>query len=356
MADSDQSQILTSLPLPQLYPEQLAKFSQESIRAKTARVFNPRTVSQSIKISPGKEVMAVDIGGNKIVASRYKISEGKLWQMDTSRELKSDNGSGYLGFLEEFLEEAEKDELPVGISFAGAVEDNSVIDDPNVRNFTGELAMKYDSSFGNIYPNLIVVNDGEAGLMAGAIESIKSFPRADEIVLIICGSGLNGSVLKNNQTWVMEAGHVEIIDELNKFKRKEKCLMFNNQFVCLERIAGGRAGIEATWLELTGQKIKALQIAENAKNGNDMARDILDSSAIVVSHMLAGIIEIFNLIQLDGSTTIVCHGGVFKNLDYGDRVKQIISSNIKLKANWLFTNSFSANASLDGAAIAALTI
>src|SRR3989344_5340702 len=89
--------ILTDLPVSKLLLEQLDKFSKESVRAKNVRVFNPRTLYQSINISPGKEVVAVDIGGNKIVAATYKVSEGKLWQIDIPKELKSTNGSGYLG-------------------------------------------------------------------------------------------------------------------------------------------------------------------------------------------------------------------------------------------------------------------
>lgn len=358
MADAVLSKktIFTSLPVPQLFPEQLTKFNKESVSAKGVRVFNPRTLYQSIKISPGKEVVAVDIGGNKIAAATYKVSEGRLWQIDTPKELKSTNGSGYLGFLEEVLEESEKKELPVGIAFPGAVEDNSVIDDPNVRNFTGELAMKYDSNFGNIYPRVTVSNDCEAGLMAGAIHSIKNFPRADEVIFVVNGSGLNTAVLKNNQTFSMESGHIEIVEELNKFERKKPCLMFGNQYVCLERVGGGRAGIEDIWLEETKEKKRGQQIAESVLTGSDLALDIFDNSALIVAHMIAGVVKAFDLMQMDGATTVVCHGGIFKNLDYGARVKQIIDENIKVKANWLYTKDFTADASLDGAAIAALTI
>ena len=348
--------ILTDLPVSKLLLEQLDKFSKESVRAKNVRVFNPRTLYQSINISPGKEVVAVDIGGNKIVAATYKVSEGKLWQIDIPKELKSTNGSGYLGFLEEVLGEAEKKELPVGIAFPGAVEDNSAIDDPNVRNFTGELSMKYDSNFGNIYPNVTVANDCEVGLMAGAIYSIKNFPRADEVIFVVNGSGLNTAVLKNNQTISMESGHVEVVEQLNRFERKKPCLMFGNQYVCLERVGGGRAGIEDIWLEQTKEKMRGQQIAESVLSGSDLAKDIFDNSALIVAHMVAGVVKAFDLMQMDCATTVVCHGGIFNNLDYGERVKQIIEDNIRVKANWLFTKDFTADASLDGAAIAALTI
>lgn len=347
---------LNDKPIPSLINSQLSKFSLQSIRAKKERLFNPKSVLSSIKLSSGKMVYGVDIGGNKIISAKYITEGGELKQAEKPKALKSQNGQGYLGFLEKVVNSADEKELALGIGFAGKVEDNIIIDNPNVRIFSGEIKKKYDGDFRNFYPKTIAVNDAITGLMSGSIEAIKKYPQSSEIVFVVNGSGMNTSVLKNNEIWSMESGHVELDPVLNKNSQQKECGMFGAKYVCLENVAATKAGVEDLWLKITGDRISGEEVSRRLKSGNTLATDLLENSVLVTAHMIAGVIKTFGLLKVDGSTSIVCHGGMFYIEEYNKRLEQILNNYFKLKPKWLYTKDFSDNAGLDGAAIAALTI
>lgn len=335
-------------------PEQLQRFTVASMHAHPTGGFDPAAAERAMRARRSGSVLAVDMGGDKLAFGFYETADGAPAQTGEPQVLRSDGGAGYLDRLEALASDANMAATPVGISFAGPLRGSVVVAGPNVPILTAELGSGYGGDFANLFRDVSVANDAEAGLMAGAVAATRRFPRVRDVVYLVNGSGIGGAVLVDGTIWAAEPGHVEVDERLNPFGRREACGIFGAMYVCLENVAGGRAGIEETWELCTGTRLGGRGIAARLQDGDTLAGAIYEASAVATAHAILGQAGAFGVSLRSERTAVVCHGGVFRAPGYGDRVLDLLQAWEGAAVQMLQTDAFSANACLDGAAIAAL--
>jgi predicted NBD/HSP70 family sugar kinase len=343
--------LLIEESVPDLIPEQVARFTVQSLKARITRPFDPHWVRDAMVTGATREVLAIDIGGDKLIAGFYRIREGELEHTSETTVLRLEGGCGYVECLAELATDASRRGLPVGISFAGPTEGSRLMAAPNLPALFRDLLERYDRDFANLFSSVTVVNDAEAGLMAASVEAVKRYPETRHVIYVINGSGLGGAVLQDNKIVACEPGHIEADRRLNPFQTSKECGLLGATHVCLERIAASKAGIEDTWLQQRGAPSSGRQIARRYLLGDQLAIGLYSNSALVTAHVVRGLVEAFQL-HLD-QTTIVTHGGIFHVPGYDEYLWAILDGTGFTPLGALFTRDFSANACLDGAAIAA---
>jgi len=350
---SDSDGFLITGKVPVLIPEQVKQFTQTALGARTTRELDPHLTHNALVRGTASGILAIDIGGDKLISAPYEIREGELGPKQAPVVLQSEGGRGYVEHLEKLAGDARRDRLRVGISFAGPTEGTRLMGAPNLPALFDDLLDRYDLDLANLFPSVALANDAEAGIMAASIEAIKRDRTTQHIIYIINGSGLGGAVLTRSRIVACEPGHIEANPRLNPFNTTKQCGLLGRTHVCLEGIAASKAGIEDTWLRERGESRSGRQIARLLWNDNDLfARNLYDNSALVTVHAIAGLANAFQ-IPFD-QTYIVAHGGIFEVPSYRERVRLILKEAGISPLGSLFTRDFSANACLDGAAVAAV--
>jgi predicted NBD/HSP70 family sugar kinase len=349
---SDGHSLLIRESVPELIPEQVARFTVESLRARPIRQFDPHLAQDALVAGAASEVLAIDIGGDKLIAAFYQLRTGELEQASDTVIRRNEGGHGYVELLVELADDVRRNKLRVGISFAGLTEGTKVVAAPNLPASFWDLLDRHDRDFADLFPSVAVANDAEAGLMAASVEAIKRDRATRHIIYVINGSGLGGAVLTDRTIFACEPGHIEADPQLNPFKMSKPCGLLGATHVCLEGIAASKAGIENTWRQLRGEPSSGRQIASKYLSGNQLARALYGNSARVTAHVVSGLASAFQL-RFD-QTSLVAHGGIFQVPDYGERLCSILERGGFSSLGTLFTRDFSANACLDGAAIAAV--
>lgn len=335
-------------------PEQVERFTADALRAKPARTFDPQGTLHQLRIGGEKTVLAVDIGGDKLIAWSYSVRDGSLLQLAQVLVRRSDGGSGYLDGLEEVADLSRRETLSVGISFAGPTNGTKLVAAPNLPTLIAELHDRHGGDFADLFPAVAVANDAEAGIIAGSLEAAKRYPEMRNVIYVINGSGLGGAVLTDNKIFSAEPGHIEVEPRLNPFHQRKPCGMLGATYVCVEAVAAGKAGVEDIWLQHQGSRLSGREIAARYLAGDGMALDLYDNSALLTAHVIKGIAKAFSFPENFDGTIVVCHGGVFHVPGYRERVCSILAKDLSRVPRMLFTQDFSNNTCLDGAAIAAV--
>jgi predicted NBD/HSP70 family sugar kinase len=344
---------LADLEVPSLIDSQLARFTPESIQATMTRRFDSRAVLQTLSATAEAHVMAVDMGGDKLIAAAYAARGGVLAQEGPPLVSRGMAGAGYLDLLEEVAGLARARSLPMGISFAGPVQGSQILAGLNIPTFFTDFQSRYGGDFSRLYPMAMVVNDGEAGLIAAALEAMRHYPQTRNVLLAINGSGLNCATFKGDTILSAEAGHVAVEAELNPFGQTKPCGMMGATYVCLENVAASRAGIEDLWSRQRDEALSGREIAAAYRAGDELALQLYADSAWVTAHMVKGTAKALGVEEWD-RTVVVGHGGTFRVPSYGEHLRAILEKELAIKTPLLVTADFSANACLDGAAIVAL--
>lgn len=340
---------MITLKNPDIYQEQIRLFTKKSIQAVQLYTFDPFQAFTPQANTP-QNVLAVDIGGNKIQSGVYSFKNRKIQKSGKERKLYSSRGVNYLGFLEKTAEFARKHHMPVAISTAGTIEDNKLLRASNIDLFAENLHDKYDGNFGNVFPDGLLrfaANDTVTGLIAGSREAV-SRNKFRNILFLINGSGLGCSVLKGNSIWYGIPQHIRLIKALNPYGQTELCHLPGHHFVCLERAASGRGGIENIYFQKTGRMLEGNELSKLAQEGEKLAAGLYDYSAGIVAHVLVGMVNVFDLSNL----TVIFHGGCFQVPGYMDQVIRLTQT-VHNGISFIRTYDFSENACLDGAALAA---
>ncbi|HCU94050.1 MAG TPA: hypothetical protein DHU96_15530 [Actinobacteria bacterium] len=347
--------LLANRQVPDLVPEQVERFTVEALRAKPVRSFDPQAALHRLRAGGEKTVIAVDIGGDKLIALSYNIRDGLLLQLAEVLARRGDGGSAYLDGLEEVANLARRKTLSVGISFAGPTDGTKLLAGPNLPVFTAELHDRCGGDFAGLFPAVAVANDAEAGIMAGALEAAKRYPETQNVIYVINGSGIGGAVLTDNMIFAAEPGHIQVEPRLNPFGQHKSCGMDGATYVCIELVAASKAGVEDIWLQQKGKRLNGKEIAAKYLAGDHMALDLYENSALVTAHAIKGMARAFGLPKDFDGTVVVGHGGIFEVPGYPKRVCSILGKDLPTVPRMLFTKDFSTNACLDGAAIAAAT-
>lgn len=346
---------LANRQVPGLLPEQVERFTVEALRAKQVRRFDLQATLHQLRSGGEKAVVAVDIGGDKLIAVSYHVRDGLFRQLAEVAVRRGDGGSAYLDGLEEVADLARRKALLVGISFAGPLDGTRLVAGPNLPVFVKELDVRYGGDFAGLFPAVAVANDAEAGIMAGALEAARLYPGTRNVIYVINGSGIGGAVLTDNRIFAAEPGHIQVEPRLNPFGQQRPCGMLGATYVCVEAVAASKAGVEDIWRQQQGQRLSGKEIAARYLAGDDMALKLYDNSALVTAHAIKGIAKAFGLPKDFDGTVVVGHGGIFEVPGYRERVCSILSKDLSSVPRVLFTKDFSTNTCLDGAAIAAAT-
>lgn len=344
---------LNYYPVPALLPEQLSRFNVETLNSKAVRTFKAKEAISVLQKDEGKKVLAIDIGGDKLAASYFINYRSHVQQTQEVLTRQSNGGSGYLEALLKLRSLATRDQIPVGISFAGPTDGTRIIAGPNLPRFVSEFKTSYSNDFANMFPEVEVANDAEAGIIAASLEAIRLYPGVQNVVYIINGSGLGGSILTHDTIYAAEPGHIEVAEQLNVFGQRRACGLAEAAFVCVEAVAASKAGIEDLWMQQTGDQLTGQEIAERFLRGDQFAYDLYEISARITAHAIMGMAMAFRLLDEPDRLAVVGHGGIFHVPGYGDRVSAIVERHLGLAPQFLFTRDFSTNACLDGSAIAA---
>jgi len=299
-------------------------------------------------------VLAVDMGGDKLVWSRFNIRPGSVKQAGNAFVMRAYDGSGYLDLLEDVAVVARKESLTVGISLAGPTEGTRLVASPNLGTFTEELYDRYGGDFTNLFQRVKLANDAEAGIMAASLEAVRRHPDTRDVIYVINGSGVGGAVLRDGTIYATEPGHVELHSLLNRFNQTKICGLFGAEYVCVDHVAASRAGIEDIWYQQTGKQLTGIELSQLYRQHNLLAIELYDGSAVVMAHVIAGIVRAFALPRDFSRVAVVCHGGIFGVEGYGDRLLGVLAALNGRAPKLLLTSEFSQNACLDGAAIAAI--
>jgi predicted NBD/HSP70 family sugar kinase len=350
---ASRTDLLTRRSVPTLTPEQVERFTYHSLRARSTRRFDPRQALRKLRESREKCVIAIDVGGDKLISALYRTRDGILEQVTAPVVRQGDGGSGYVDVLKEMADRARRENFSVGISFAGLTNGARLVAAPNLPVLFADLRDRYNGDFANLFLSVEVANDAEAGIMAASLETMRCFPTTRHVIYVINGSGLGGAVLKDGEIFASEPGHIMIERKLNRFQQGKVCGMLDADYVCLEMVAASKAGIEDLWLQHQGEQRSGKEIADTYLSGDQLALDLYDNSALVTAHVVTGLAKAFDL-PLD-RTSVVGHGGIFQVPGYGERVRSILEKAFARSPSLLFTKDFSANACLDGAAIIAVT-
>ena len=335
-----------------LLPEQIDRFTLESLQAKPVRNFDLQATMSQLRTEGSKTVIAIDIGGDKLIAFAYEVHDSRCAQSAELLVRRGDNGSSYLESLVELARLAWHEGLAVGISFAGPTDGTRLLAGPNVPTFMAEFSDRYGCDFASLFPAAAVANDAEAGIMAAALEAAKRYPETQHVIYVINGSGLGGAILTDSTIFAAEPGHVEADAKLNRVSQQKSCGMLGASYVCLEAVAASKAGIEDIWLKRTGSRLSGKEIAARYLSGDRFALGLYDNSAMVTAHVIKGMAKAFRLPENLDETVVVGHGGIFAVPGYGERVHNILETDLSCTPRMLFTKDFSTNTCLDGAAIA----
>jgi predicted NBD/HSP70 family sugar kinase len=338
-------------------PEQLRRFTKETLRARPVRPFDVQEVLRRIHLCEGMTVLAVDIGGDKITAADFSVLHGRVELSNHVLTVQGDNGVGYLAALREVADSAQRRGIPVGISFAGPISGTRLNAAPNMPFFAKELQAGYGGDFANLFWKLELANDAEAGIMAATLEAARRYPDSSGVIYLINGSGLGGAVLTDATIYAAEPGHIEVAAQFNDFDgfaQRKQCGLDGATYVCIEAVAASKAGVEDIWHQLTGKRLTGRQISLRFLDGDELARSVYLNSARITAHAIRGMGAAFGLFQKGGQPVVIGHGGIFEVPGYGALVGEILGRDLAAAARILFTKDFSGNTCLEGAAIAVM--
>lgn len=349
---------ITQNPLPNLNFEQLEKFSVPAIHAEALTAFDATSSVERLATNEGARVIGADFGGDKGLTQLFVIKNGALVIDDTYSDYVQGNlGAGYLDSLKKTVAFAEKENIPIGVSWGAPLDGTKPLFHPKATVFLKEIAEQYDGDFKNISPLLkACYNDGLTGLVSGVVEANRHQPTSS-VLFPINGGGIGMAALADNTLYSTEAGHVEGIQQLNRYAQTEACGVFDATYVCLERLGANKAGIEAQWQAKTGSYMRARDIEDRYKEGDAFAGELYDNSAFILAHVIQGSAKALNIDLADPLTAIVGHGGAFKFPHYGERIVQILAQHNGQPSRLIMTKDYgdsASNACLDGAALIAL--
>lgn len=339
------------VPLPRHVPEQIALYQSDHLLMHEVCRFDPDQAVRELHES--REVLAVDIGGDKIRRATYSIHNGRLIKLDEDI-LQSRNGAGYLSFLERVAEEAIARNLRVGISSATKLIGSIVTRTVNLPVFYDELEQKYDADYENLFPERsFVANDTVTGICGSSAHLALQGMNARDVGFFICASGLGASVIKDGMAIHVEIGHVPLMDCLNPLGQTTPCGVDGRDYVCVERVTAARAGIEDLYLQQTGVARDGLTLGQMYEQGDELSTLLYDTSALALAHATAGIMERYAFAGSKESA-LVFHGGNFEIEKYRRAVRRNLGNIPRARAQVIFSRDLSDNVCLDGAAILAV--
>lgn len=338
------------ISLPLHVPEQIALYQGKHLLTHDVCRFDP--VQAADKLRKHRDVIAVDIGGDKIRRATYSIRKGELTRID-EEILQSKKGAGYLAFLERLAEEAIAKDLRVGISSATKLDGSIITRTVNLPLFFDEFRQNYDADYEHLFPaRSFVANDTITGICGSSTLLTLQGMETRDVGFFICASGLGASVIKDGTAIHVEAGHVPLMDGLNPLGQTTRCGVEGKDYVCVERVTAARAGIEDLYLRQTGSARDGIALGRLYEEGDELATVLYETSALALAHATVGVMERYAFSDPEESV-VVFHGGNFEIARYQEAIRRRLAGLPGFRSRVVFSRDLSDNVCLDGAAILA---
>ncbi len=337
--------------LPVCVPEQIAVYQTDHLLTHDVCRFDPRRAVANLQGE--HEVMAIDLGGDKVRRATYAIGDGTLAKRD-EETVQSRGGSGYLAFLERAAGEAIANDLRVGISSATKLDGSVVSRTVNLPVFFTEFTQRYGADYEKLFSGRsFVANDTISGI-CGASTMLALQGRAfQDVALFICGSGVGASVISEGTATHVEAAHVPLMPSLNPRGQTTPCSVEGKDYVCLERVTAARAGIEDLYVQQTGEARDGVALGRMYEQGDSLATLLYETSALALAHAAVGVMRRYTFAD-SGDSAVVFHGGNFEIARYRAAVRRNLAMLPGPQAGIVFSRDLSTNVCLDGAAVLAV--
>lgn len=334
--------------LPQYVPEQIALYQTDQLLTHEVCRFDPAVAAERLRDE--RDVLAIDIGGDKLRSARYAIRDGTLTRRD-ERVTRATRGAGYLAILERLAAEARADDLAVGVSSATKMEGSVITRTVNLPDFFAELTARYGADYERIFPGRsFVANDTIAGICGASTLLALQGVETRHVAFVICASGVGAAVIRDGTAIHVEAAHVPIVPALNALGQTRPCGVEGRQYICVERVAAARAGIEDTYRQQTGEALDGVALGRLYEAGDPLATMLYETSALALAHAIAGVTTRYAFPD-DGSGVVVLHGGNFEIPRYRVQLARSLEGIPHAPCRLVFSRDLSANVCLDGAAI-----
>lgn len=337
--------------LPIHVPEQIAQYRTDHLLTHDVCRFDPQRAAGRLR--GARDVLAIDLGGDKVRKARYSVRNGEL-VYGPEQALQSRGGAGYLSFLEQAAADATATDLRVGISSATKLDGSVISRTVNLPVFFDEFRRRYGADYENLFPGrCVVANDTISGICgASALLALRGKSYQD-VAFFICGSGLGASVIHDGVAIHVEAAHVPLSTSLNPLGQTTHCSVEGKDYVCLERVTAARAGIEDLYRQRTGEAKDGVALGRMYEAGDSLATLLYETSALALAHAVAGVMNRYDFAG-SGESVVVFHGGNFEIGKYRDAVRRNLAALPLPHAEVVFARDLSANVCLDGAAILAI--
>jgi predicted NBD/HSP70 family sugar kinase len=340
-------------PLARYVPEQIALYQTDHLLTHEVCRFDPARAAAELQVE--REVMAIDIGGDKIRSAIYRTGDGTLTKLD-ERVFRSRKGTGYLPFLERLVAEATERDLRVGIASATKMEGSRITRTVNLPVFFEEMRRAHGGDYARLFPGRVfAANDTIMGICGASTLLCLQGIATSHVAFIICASGVGASVIADGMAIHVEAAHVPIVPSLNPLGQATPCGVEGRSFVCVERVAAARAGIEDIYRQQTGEARDGVALGKLYEAGDDLATILYETSATALAHAIAGVMRRYAFPEGEESV-VVLHGGNFEVPRYREAIQTHLSDIPGAGCRPVFSRDLSPNLCLDGAAITAITL
>ncbi len=336
---------------PTHVPEQIAVYQTGHLLTHDVCRFDPQRAAAELR--DARDVLAIDLGGDKVRKARYAVRNGTLVQGE-ERTLRSRQGAGYLSFLEQAAAEAIANEWQVGISSATKLDGSVISRTVNLPVFFDEFRRRYGADYERLFPGRCsVANDTISGICGASTLLALRGKSYRDVAFFICGSGLGASVIHDGVAIHVEAAHVPLELDLNPLGQTTHCNVEGKDYVCLERVTAARAGIEDLYYQQTGEARDGVALGRMYEAGDALATLLYETSALALAHAAVGIMRRYAFAG-SGESGLVFHGGNFEIKRYRNAVKGALAALPGPRAEVVFARDLTDNVCLDGAAILAL--
>lgn len=337
--------------LPTYVPEQVTLYQTDHLLTQAVCRFEPALAMANLHTV--QDVMAIDIGGDKLRSAIYAIGNGAFIKREASFVL-SKGGAGYLSILERLAAKASTNDLRVGISSATKLDGSVITRTVNLPILLDEFRRRYGADFGHLFPGRsFVANDTITGVCGASTRLALQGEAARELTFVICASGLGASVIKDGTAIHVEAGHVPLVDALNPLGQTTPCGVAGKDYVCVERVTAARAGIEDLYRQKTGVAKDGIVLGKMYADGDALATVLYETSAMALAHATVGVLERYASAEPE-QRSVVFHGGNFEVEKYRAAVRRDLSRLPRAPARVIFSRDLSENVCLDGAAVLAV--
>jgi len=270
----------------------------------------------------GLPVLAVDIGGTKIIAAVFS-TDGQLLAKDVYPTLAGDGVAAVIERIFTAIDRLLSQNITeisqldcIGIAVAGAIDSNRglVTVSPNLPGWL-DVPLRYIVQ-DRYQVDAFLVNDASAAALGEHRFGVGR--GVSNLILLTLGTGIGGGIVINGEMYCGVCGSAGEIGHMVIDVNGPECACGNRG--CLEALASGTAvardairritqGEKSSLVEMAEGKIESITaetVGTAARNGDSLALDVLSQAANYLGVGMVNLVNIFN------PEMIVLGGGMAK--------------------------------------------